>query len=138
MRTRQWATLACVALLMLGVGCRDRSSVQDKEDKLCVEMGKLDATVTKLAGLAASGGNPSQLTQIRADLDKGYKNVQEAAKKVSAFKIDRLTTAYNNVLKTIQGVNSKETLAANQPAIDHAASDFAAARLEIYDTAGCA
>ena len=137
MRTRQWATLACVALLMLGVGCRDRSSVQDKEDKLCVEVGKLDATVTKLAGVAASAGNPNQLSQIRSDLQAGYNKVVAASKKVTAFKIDKLTAAYNVVLASFQGVNNPASLAAAQPKIDKAASDFAAVRLDLYDAAGC-
>ena len=138
MRTRQWATLACVALLTLGVGCRDRSSVQDKEDKLCVEAAKLDASVTKLAGLAASNGDPAQIPKIRAEMEARHRDVLEAAKDVTALRIDKLNAAYDNVLKSINGVNSKESLAAAQPTIDHAASDFAAARLDMYDTAGCA
>jgi hypothetical protein len=137
MRTMRVTTLACVALLALGVGCRDRSTAQDKEDTLCVELGKVDATITKIASIAASGGNASQLPQLRAELDTKWRGVEAAAKDVSAVKIDGVRTAYQNFLKTLNGVNNQATLAAGQPAIDRAAGDFAVARLDLYDAAGC-
>jgi hypothetical protein len=136
MRTRRVATMACIALLMMA-GCRDRSTTQDKEDTLCVKLALLDASVTKLASLAASGGSAGQVPQIRAELESRYRDLQAAAKKASAVRLDPVTAAYNNVLKSISGVNSQPALAAAQPAIDKAASDFAAARLDLFTTAGC-
>lgn len=137
MRTRRFATLACVALLVLGVGCRDRSTPQDKQDTLCVTLGKVDATVTKIASVAASGGDATQVPKLRTELETKWGDVEAAAKKVSAFRIDNVRTAYNEVLKSISGVNNQSALAAGQPAIDKASSDFAAARLDLYNTAGC-
>lgn len=133
-------TLACVALMVLGVGCRDRSTSQDKEDTLCVRLGELDQSITKLASLAASNGNPAQVASIRSEMDSRYKAAQDAAKKTPALNSNmaKVSTAYDNVLKSLNGVTNQATLAAAQPNIDHAASDFAAARLELYDTAGCA
>lgn len=137
MRTTRLAmVLACGALLVLG-GCRDRSTPQDKQDTLCVELAKLDASVTKLASVAASAGNPSQVQQLRAAMEAQYLKVKEAAKDVTAFRLDSIDTAYQNVLKSSNGVNSPASLAAAQPTIDAAASAFAAARLDLHSTAGC-
>ena len=137
MRARRLATFGCVAVLLLGVGCRDRSTPQDKEDTLCVQLGKLDQSITQLASVAASGGNPAQVATLRAQMASKYKDVQAAAKKATALQLGNVTKAYNEVVTASASANTPEALAAAQPKIDMAASDFAAARLDLYNNAGC-
>ncbi len=140
MRTWRLTTLACVALMLLGVGCRDRSTAQDKEDKLCVELGELDQSITKLASLAASGGDPAMVATLRAEIEARYAEAQKAAEDTPALtsSMAKVNAAYDMVIQSISGVNSEATLREAQPRIDSAAGEYATARLELYDTAGCA
>lgn len=135
---RRFFAAACVATVMLSfAACRDRSSVQDHQDKLCVELSKLDASVTKLAALTPSASSGAQVRQIRSDMASEYKNVQDAAKDVGSFKIDGVTKAYNDVLASFRSVNDQTTLAAAHDQIDKAAGEFSDARLQLNTTAGC-
>ena len=128
--------MACVAMLML-VGCRDRSTDQDHEDRLCFELAELDGTVTRLAALDPSTATVARVRELRAELETRYRELQEAARDAPTVRIDPVTQAYNNVLRSIGGVNDPATLAQAEPEIDRAAGEFSTARLELHTSAGC-
>ncbi len=139
MRTMRFAPLAaigCVALLAL-VGCRDRSSVQDDQDKLCVEVAEVDRSVTELAAVEPNAGGAARIREIRTRLEAQWREVEEASKEVGSFRIDAVRQAYNNVLASINGVNDEGTLRQAEPRIDAAAGEFSTARLDMHNTAGC-
>ena len=138
MTTRRLATIFCVALLAL-VGCRDRSTDQDKQDKLCAQLGELDGVVARLA--AVDSGAPdavAQLRSLRSQLEAEYRDVQEAARDADNTRMDAVTQAYNKVVRSVSGVNDQATLAQAEPAIDEAAGEFSTARLELHTQARCA
>lgn len=137
--TRRFAPLAamgCVAVLML-VGCRDRSSVQDDQDKLCGEVAEVDGTVTQLAAVEPNAGGAARIRELRTQLEAQWQDVEEASRDVGSFRIDAVRQAYNNVLASINGVNDEATLRAAEPRIDAAAGEFSTSRVDLHTTAGC-
>ena len=139
MTMRRFAAVVCVGMFLL-VGCRDRSTPQNKADKLCVEMGKLDGTVTQMTA-ATVNPTPASLASfksLRDQLAGQYAGVEAAAKDVTAYHIDKFTTTYNNFVKTVNGVNDVAALSAKHAEIDAAAGELATARLDLYDTGKCA
>ena len=137
---RRLALMACVgAGLFLLVGCQTDSSTQGKSDKLCVELGKLDGAITQMtaATVDPSAANVAKFRQLRDQLPALYSNVEKAAKDVRSYKIDGVTTTYNNFVKTVAGVNDAAALTAKHAEIDGAAGEFSTARLESYDAGQC-
>ena len=133
---RRFSALACVALVMFA-GCRDRSSVQDKQDKLCSQLGVMDKTVTELAGLPPTA-TVQQVKTLKAQLDAEYRQVQTAAKDVSAFTIAPITDAYNQLAKTVNGITTQDGVAAALPQINDEAGTFSDARLQVNTNGACA
>lgn len=136
MRTRRLAIVACVALLLLG-GCRDRSTAQDKRDKLCEEVAELDGTVTRLAALEPSAATGAEVRELRARLEAQHRDVEEAAEDADDVRVEPVNQAYNNVVRSVSGVNDQATLIQAQSQIDQAAGDFSNARVELHSSARC-
>ncbi len=137
--TRRFAPLAamgCVAMLML-VGCRDRSTSQDDQDKLCVEVAEVDGTVTQLAAVEPNAGGVARIRDLRARMEAQWRDVEEASREVGSFRIDAVRQAYNNVLASVNGVNDEATLRDAEPRIDTAAGEFSTARTDMHAMAGC-
>ncbi|MGH9224911.1 MAG: hypothetical protein ACRD2W_14310 [Acidimicrobiales bacterium] len=136
---RRLAALACIGMLLL-VGCRDRSTPQNKSDKLCVEMGEIDGTITQMTAHAATG-TPEAFARFRALRDRlpgQWAEVEEASMDVTSYQIGDLRNSYNKFLQTVSGVNDAATMAAKYPEIDVASGEFATVRLEAYNNLGCA
>ncbi len=136
MKTWRLATVACGALLVL-TGCRDRSTAQSDQDKLCSEVAQLDGSVAQLAALEPSAASVARVKELRLQIEKQYKDVQDAAKDASGINIQPLTQAYNNVLRSINGVNDQDSLARAEPQIDQAAGEFSTARTDLHSAAHC-
>lgn len=136
MRTRRIAALAFVAMFTL-VGCRDRSTPQDKADELCREMAELDATVTQLAALEPGPNSGARVRELRTQMETRYREVQEASEEVQSLRIDTVTQAYMNVLRSVNGVNDQATHAQAEAQIDTTAGEFSTARLDFHTTARC-
>ena len=136
MTLRRLAVLACVGMFML-VGCRDRSTPQDKSDTLCVKMGEIDGSVTQMVAYAAAPANFAKFRALRDGLAGQWAAVEKAAKDVTSFKIDEVTKTYNAYLKTVTAVNDGNAMTAKYAEIDKTAGDFATARLEAYNSLGC-
>ena len=136
---RRLAALACIGFFVL-VGCRDRSTPQNRQDELCVEMGELDGTITQMTAYAAAGGdaNATKFRQLRDKLAGQFNEVEDAAKDVTSYQITGVRDTYNKFVQTVQGVNDAATMTAKYVEIDKTAGDFATARLEAYNTLGCA
>jgi hypothetical protein len=130
------ATLVCVALLML-VGCRDRSTDQDHRDTLCAELGELDEAVARLAALEPTAASVPRVRELRSEMEEEYRDVQAAAGDATGVRLEPVTQAYNNVLRSINGVNDQATLAEAERRIDDAAGEFSTARLELHNSARC-
>lgn len=133
---RRFSALAFVALVAL-VGCADRSTPQDKQDKLCSKLGVMDKTVTELAALTPTA-TVQQVKTLKGQLDAEYKDVQAAAKDVSAFTIAPVTDAYNQLAKTVNGITTQDALVAAIPQIDAEAGTFSDARLQVNTNGTCA
>ncbi|MCA1691521.1 MAG: hypothetical protein ABR540_18285 [Acidimicrobiales bacterium] len=99
-------------------------------------MAELDASATKLAGLEPTAP-VAQVRQLRAEMEARYRDVQEAAEDADAVRIDTVTQAYNNVLRSTNGVNSQEALAQAEPEIDRTAGEFSDARVQLHTSSGC-
>jgi len=136
---RRLAALACVGTFLL-VGCADRSTPQNKQDKLCVEMGEIDGTITQMTALAAAGGgaNAAKFRDLREKLADQWADVEKASRDVTSFQITRVRETYNAFLQTVNGVNDAATMTARYVEIDRASGNFAVARLDAYDALGCA
>ena len=134
---RRVAALACIGMFLL-VGCRDRSTPQNKSDKLCVEMGEIDGSVTQMTAYAATGQNFDKFRALRDKLPAQWQDVEDASKDVTAYQINDVRTAYNKYLSTVNGVNDAATMSAKYVEIDAAAGEFATARLAAYQSLSCA
>ncbi len=122
---------------MLALGaCRDRSTPQDAQDKLCTRVAELDGLVSKLAALEPTTANLIQVRVLRIDIESKYKDVQEAAKDAGVG-YDALTRAYNDVLRSTNGVNDQTAFEQAAPQMDQAAGEFSEARLQLTMSAGC-
>lgn len=119
------------------VGCRDRSTEQDAQDDLCAELAELDGSVVQVAALEPTAANVARLRQLRTQMEAQFREVQESSEDVGALRVDAITQAYNNVLRTINGVNDEATFRQAEPQIDAAAGEFSTARLDLHTQAGC-
>jgi hypothetical protein len=102
-----------------------------------MEVAQLDGQIAQAAGLEPSTASVARLKQLRVEMEKQYKDVQDAAKDASDVNIQPLSQAYNNVLRSINGVNDQDALARAESQIDQAAGEFSTARLDLHNTAGC-
>ena len=136
MGSKRLATVVCLALLTL-VGCRDRSTVQDKQDKLCSAVADLDGSATQIAAVQPDAGGVARIKVLRLDMQAQYKRLQDAAKDAQAIRIDPITQAYNKVLSSINGINDPTALAQAQPRINQAVGEFSDARTQLNQSAGC-
>lgn len=137
--TRRFAPLAvmgCVALLAL-VGCRDRSTEQDKNDMLCTELSEVDGTVSRLAAAEPNAAGVAQVRLLRTQIEAQWRDVEEASRDAGGVNIQPVQQAYNNVLTSIRGVNDEASLREAEPRIDQAAGEFSTARLDLHTTARC-
>lgn len=130
-------TLACVALLVGLTACADRSTAQDDQDKLCEELAQMDGTVTRLAALDPNTVTVQQVRDLKAQIDREYRDVQEAAEEASPPRMDLVRSAYDNLSRSVATVNSRETFTAALPAINTAAGELSDARVEVHSSGGC-
>jgi outer membrane murein-binding lipoprotein Lpp len=135
-KTRRIVALAVVAPLLL-VGCRNRLTSQDYQDRLCNAVASLDGSVAELASLQPTTANVARVKALRVKMEAQYKQVQASAKKAGGVGIDAVTRAYNDVLSSINGVNDESSFAQAEPRIDQVAGEFSDARLQLHDQAGC-
>jgi hypothetical protein len=127
--------MACLALVVLA-GCADRSTLQDKADNLCNKLAVMDGSVTQLAALTDQA-TVAQVKALKAKIDAEYKDVQAAAAKYAAYRIDLITKAYNDLSAAVAPVNNQAAVAAALPNIGNAAGEFSDARVDINTTARC-
>jgi hypothetical protein len=128
---------ACLALILGLAGCADRSSIQDDNDKLCDELAQMDGTVTRLAALDPNTVTVQQVRDLKAQIDREYRDVQEAAKEAAPPRMDLVTSAYDNLSRSVATVNSREAFTSALPGINQAAGELSEARVEVNTTGGC-
>ncbi|MEW6152922.1 MAG: hypothetical protein AB1673_02880 [Actinomycetota bacterium] len=137
MNKRRCAAVVCALALVVLSGCRDRSTAQDKADRLCREVAEVDAIVTQLAALEPTAANAARVGELRSRLESEYADVERAARDTSGLSTAELTAAYNQVLAATSGVNSEASLAQARPAINVAAGEFSSARVDLHTTGRC-
>jgi hypothetical protein len=123
--------------MFLLVGCRDRSTVQDAQDKLCSELGRVEGSVAQIAAVEPGPGAVARIRQLRTQMEAQYADAQEAASDVGAIRTDAVNGAYQKFLGSLNGVNDEATLVQAQAQIDQAAGEFSTARLDLHTTAAC-
>jgi hypothetical protein len=149
--TRKWtiALTALVAALLAiaATGCGDdegdsggatatQAAAEDAVDQLCTDLDALQAAALDLQAIDATN-TVDELQAARDDVGQAVADVESSAADVTEARVDDLSTAYENLDETVNGVEGEQTLTEVQADLQAAVVDVITARAELSASLNC-